>query len=462
MSRSRTWLIGACGVVPVLWCLSVSGALAAPVLMISVDGMKPEYVLQAAARGLKLPVLGAVLAEGSHAQGVIGVWPTITYPSHTTLVTGVSPAEHGIYNNPEFDPLHKRQEPWYWYADGIRATTLWQAAHHAHQLTASVGWPVTVGADIDYLIPEYWRVMGRPEEFAPSDRQLISALTRPAGLIGELEPLAGPYMMGNDTSIDGDAIKTRYSIGILRRHHPAFMTVHLSSLDSAQHSCGPGSPEANAVIEQLDGMIGAMISAARKANSATIVVIVSDHGFIDVPQRVNLAVPFIESGLMELDAATDGGAPRIRDWQAQPWFAGGMAAIMLKNPQDPDLSARVQSMLARLAADPASGIAAVHTRDQMRQLGGFPDASFVVDFQPGYYAGSNVTGPLVSAGPPGHGGHGFSPDRVEMRSAFFVAGPGIAAGRDLGIIDMRQVAPTVARLLGVQLPAVTAEPLRVR
>src|SRR5271165_5040986 len=89
-------------------------SLAAPVLMVSVDGMKPEYVLEAERRGLKVPYLKSLLSDGTYAEGVVGVWPTVTYPSHTTLVTGVSPAEHGIFANLEFDPLQHFKEPWFW------------------------------------------------------------------------------------------------------------------------------------------------------------------------------------------------------------------------------------------------------------------------------------------------------------------------------------------------------------
>src|ERR1700722_12052619 len=133
-------------------------AHAAPVLMISIDGLKPEYITQADAHGMKIPYLRTLIANGTYAEGVVGIWPTITYPSHTTLLTGVWPAEHGILNNQEFDPLQKFGGAWNWYATGIRVPTLWQAAHKAGLRTASVGWPVSVGAtDVDVLIPEYWR-----------------------------------------------------------------------------------------------------------------------------------------------------------------------------------------------------------------------------------------------------------------------------------------------------------------
>ena len=88
------------------------------VVLISVDGMKPEAVLDAATHGLKLPNLTQMMHDGVYAKGVTGVLATLTYPSHTTIMTGASPAKHGIYSNTTFDPLNKNQVGWYWYSRG--------------------------------------------------------------------------------------------------------------------------------------------------------------------------------------------------------------------------------------------------------------------------------------------------------------------------------------------------------
>ena len=97
-------------------------------VMISVDGLRPDYITAADAHGVKAPNLRRFLAEGTHADGVQGVVPTVTYPSHTTLVTGVWPLKHGILANTTFDPLQKNAQGWYWYAEDIRVPTLWDAA----------------------------------------------------------------------------------------------------------------------------------------------------------------------------------------------------------------------------------------------------------------------------------------------------------------------------------------------
>jgi len=271
----------------------------------------------------------------------------------------------------------------------------------------------------------------------------------------------GHYMMGNETTIAGDEIKTRYSIDILRAHKPAFMTVHISSLDEAQHEHGPFSPEANQTIEAIDGMVARLAAAAREADPSTVILIVSDHGFVQITHHINLRIPFLKSGLIKMSDDPNPDDRSIVGWRAMPWFSSGMAAIMLHDPNDKEAAQQAGVMLRKLAANPNNGIAAVLDRDEIRKRGGFPDAVFLVVFKSGYYAGNEETGDLVTPIAEAIGGHGFSPEFPEMRSSFFLAGPGIAQHRDLGLIDMLQIAPTVAAILNVSLPTATSTPLPV-
>src|SRR5581483_7871806 len=167
---------------------SKEGGQRPALLLISIDGMRPDYVTKASEHGLKIPTLLELLKKGAHATGVRGVLPTVTYPSHTTLVTGVWPVRHGIYSNTTFDPLHKNMGGWYWYSRDIRVPTLFQAVSHAGLRVASLSWPVTVAASgIAYLIPEYWRAA------TPDDLKLVDALSTP-GLFPHLESELGPYL----------------------------------------------------------------------------------------------------------------------------------------------------------------------------------------------------------------------------------------------------------------------------
>lgn len=421
----------------------------APLLVvISVDGLRPDYVTEADQHGAKIPQLRRFLKEGTYADGVTGVVPTVTYPSHTTLVTGVWPAKHGIWGNTTFDPLQKNYQGWYWYAEDIRVPTLWDAAAVAGRTTASVQWPVTVGAKVTWNIPEFWRA-GTPE-----DAKLLRLLATP-GLLAEAKAAIGEeYRGGIDTSVEADEVRGTYAVWILENKHPGLLTVHLSSLDHIEHETQPFSPQAIAVLEKLDEVIGKIREEAEHlAPRRAFVAVVSDHGFTNYDQQLNLFPAFREAKLFTTD---EKGA--ITDWRAMPWLTGGSAAIVLKDLNDQAAIGEVRALLAKLAGDPANGIDRVLEAEGLHQRGGYPNASFFVSLKPGWRTGTSLTGPTVSKTKPG-GTHGELPDLPDLRAAFFLVGPGVVAGKDLGVIDMRDVAPTLAKEAGLWLPSADGKPL---
>jgi predicted AlkP superfamily pyrophosphatase or phosphodiesterase len=408
-------------------------------LLISIDGLRPDYVTAADTHGAKIPNLRRFLTEGAFAQGVVGVIPTVTYPSHTTLITGAAPATHGILANTTFDPLRENRGGWYWYSEDIRVATLWDAAARAGLSTASVQWPVSVGARVTWNIPEFWRAG------TADDAKLLRAVSTP-GLLAELEPDLGPYPRA--LTPESDDQRTRYAAAILEKKRPNLLTLHLVSLDHVQHTTGPFSAETMATLERVDAAVGTLRAVAeRLAPGGAFVAVVSDHGFGKTTKQLNLHAEFRRVGLI-----TVGGQGRVTDWKAMPWTAGGAIAIVLKDPADAATTAEVRALLDRLAADPAHGIDRVLDAAALRDRGGFPTAAFLVGLKPDWDAGSSLSGPLVGA-PSVAGMHGHLPDLPDLHAAFFVVGPGVPAGRALGVIDMRDIATTLARRLGLALPA---------
>ena len=218
------------------------------------------------------------------------------------------------------------------------------------------------------------------------------------------------------------------------------------------------SSAANKTLEKLDKQVGAIIQAELAMDPDAKIVIVSDHGFVNVDTRVNFGILFIKAGLVP--GRQKGDAPIAPDapWDAAVWDAGGTAAIMLHNPQDEKVKAKVAALLAAAAANPTYGIARVLTHDEFAKFEGFPNASFLVEWKPGFSSGHGLKGEVVFS-TPGRGAHGYMPDRPEMHSSCFILGKGVAAHRDLGIIDMRQIAPTIAQMLGITFPSSTAQPV---
>jgi len=416
-------------------------------VIISVDGMKPEYVTAADAHGLKVPNLRKFMKDGAYADGVIGVIPTVTYPSHTTMVTGVLPATHGIWANTVFDPLKKNFDSWYWYAKDIRVPTLWDAADQAGRTTASLQWPATVGAKITWNIPEIWRP-GSPE-----DAKLLQEVST-KGLMDQAATEIGNYRGGIDTSPEGDEVRGKYAVWILEKKHPGLLLLHLTALDHIEHETGVFTPEDLAVMERLDAVIGNVrAEAERIAPGHAVVAVVSDHGFVNYDQQLNLLPAFRDAKLFTVDAQN-----KITDWRAMPWVTGGSAAIVLKDPKDAATVMEVRALLTKIADDQASGINRILDAEELRNRGAYPNASFFVALKPGWRTGQSLDGPVVSKVKPG-GTHGELPFIVSLRSSFFVVGPNIPPGKKLGVIDMVDIAPTLAKQVGLPLPSAEGKPL---
>jgi predicted AlkP superfamily pyrophosphatase or phosphodiesterase len=420
-----------------------TAAGAEPVLLISIDGLQPGDVIEAERRGLEIPNLRRFVREGAYATGVVGVLPTVTYPSHTTLITGTAPARHGVIGNTTFDPMQINQGGWYWYASDIKVPTLWDAVKQAGRSTASVHWPVTVGAAaIDWNLPQVWRT-GHAD-----DAKLVAALSTP-GLLPELEGELGAYAPGINEEIDGDETRGRFVAELIARKKPYFTTAYLTALDHEQHAKGPGSPQAHAILERIDAIVGQLVAVQLAAHPDSVIAVVSDHGFSNTTTEVNFYRAFIDAGLITL--GSDG---KIASWEAEPWTSGGSVAVMLARRGDEALERKVRALLERLKADPAMRIRAIADRPEIARLGGNPEAAFYLDLMPDANSGGFKGLEVPLSGLAGSKGmHGFFPAAAMMRSTFMLVGPGVPAGRSLGEVDMRAIAPTLAAALDVPLPS---------
>ena len=419
-------------------------------LLVSIDGLRPDSVLEADKYGLKVPNLRGLAREGTFATGVRGVLPTATYPSHTAIITGAAPARHGIVANHPFDGAVKDLDVWYYYAEDIRVPTLWDAATQGGYVTGSVSWPVTVGAiGIRWNIPEY--ALTR----TPEDVKMTRGVSTP-GLMAQLEKKAGPYLTEVADSVKRDWARTRYAIEMIRQKHTRFLTVHLAAADSLQHRSGPLAESVLPALEEIDRMIGELRDAIRIEDPTAAVCVVSDHGFAPVSKVLWLDAIFVREGLITLKTKdTTVEKSGIASWIARPWHAGGSAAIVLKNPGDAAARAKVKTLLDTLAADPANGIAAILDEATIHEMGGAPTAQFWVTMRSGFMVSPTLQ-PSIASVVSARGAHGYAPSLPDVAATFIIAGDKIQAGRNLGVIDMRSIAPTLAKVMGLSFPSAEA------
>ncbi len=398
------------------------------VVLLSIDGLRPDYVLEADHHNLRIPNLRKMVKDGVWATGVTGVLPTVTYPSHTTLLTGVAPARHGIISNTTFDPLRKNMTGWYWYADDIRSLTLWEAVARSGGDVLSVHWPVSVGAPVRWNLVQYWRAG------TADDRKLVRALATP-GVVDEVEQATGPYADGIDESLAGDCQRTAAAVWLLKNKQPRFATIYLTALDHSQHAHGPFSKDAIETLEGIDELVGKIRQAA---GGDAAFCIVSDHGFLPIRKVIHVNAALARAGLIK--TKPDG---TVDDWDASSWVSGGTAAVMTRTPEAAEK--------AHAALKSVEGIRRVVEGTELKAMNGYPGAAFVLAAARGYAFGDEVAGEVIRDSS-SQGTHGYTPDERDMDASFFLAGPQVHGKGKLGQIDMRDVAPTLAALLGVTLP----------
>lgn len=417
-------------------------------LLVSIDGLAPASYLEPDAQGLAIPHLRALSARGAAARGVTGVLPTVTYPIHTTLLTGVPPRVHGILGNQIFDPERKSNQAWHWYADEVRVPTLLSAAYRAGRITGAIGWPVTVGLEIDALVPEFWRTGSSH----PADKRLLEQLSS-TSLFAEVEAKLGAPLPYPFT----DRERTELALHVLATRKPHLLAVHFVDHDFAQHDFGPDSAQARAALERVDAELGRLLAALDELglSERTLVVVVSDHGFVPVARELRPNTLLRRAGLLEVD-----GAGRPTSWRAQFGAHGGTALLHLAEPGDTGTLAAVRRLFEQRAAEPGAGLRAVLGAPEIAALGGDPAANpLALDAREGFHFGDAAEGDWgVPARQRGH--HGHAPVRPEMESALIVAGPGLTARGDLGTVSILRIAPTLARYLGLELAAEAGEPLR--
>ncbi|MEE8200926.1 MAG: ectonucleotide pyrophosphatase/phosphodiesterase [Candidatus Acidoferrales bacterium] len=412
------------------------------VVVVSVDGLRPTYYLEPDRYGLKIPTLRRLLAEGAYARGMRSVFPTVTYPAHTSMVTGVSPARHGIFLNSAADP--QMRFGLRWYVEDVQAKTLYQAAEEKGLRTALVYWPATLGAQVDAVFPEFWR--GDRD-----DHQLLKAISTP-GLVEGVEQRFPDFQFHSPAE---DEVLTDVAVHIIHSLRPHLLFLHIFQVDHQQHAFGPASPEALAAVEEADRQLGRLVAALEEAGlwEQTALFVVSDHGFAPVENVLKPGVLLRRAGLLEVN---DRG--QITEWRAAPVCGGATCEILLKDPNDAQTRREVLAIFSPLAEDPASGLSRLYSPEETAELSPDLGAFLILEAAPPFALSARVTGEFVEAYR-GKATHGFDPERPDMLASFLVAGPAVKHRR-LERVSLLDLAPTIAYLLELDMPEMEGRALR--
>src|SRR5438270_5985781 len=388
------------------------------VVVISLDGF-PAYDLEDPK--LPIPALRQLMKTGSWARRMQPVNPTVTWPNHTTMVTGLFPRDHGLLYNGTLvrtdEPLSAKVDPNIAKEQMVHVPTLYDVANKAKRTTTQLDW---VAINDEPTIN--WAC---PEKAKPSDPLVREMITKGALQTDDIGN------QGNPTILWRDQIWTKAGAYIIREHKPNLLLFHLLTLDSTHHNYGPKTLASYAAIAFLDGCVRELIQAVKEAGmlDRTTFVVLSDHGFKKVSKQIHL-----ESLL--------GGERFAKSVQAVP--EGGSAMIYIDKKQRSQLLPSVKELLSQ-----TEGVEHVAPEAEYDSLGlptpekdsQAPD--LVAYAKSGYaFTGGKEGDAVISGVEHPEGAHGYSNTDPELSAIFIASGYGIRSGVILDSIKNLSVAPT--------------------
>jgi predicted AlkP superfamily pyrophosphatase or phosphodiesterase len=389
---------------------------------------------------LPAPTLHALMQRGAYAVSMQPINPTVTWPNHTAMVTGVNASLHHVLVNglivnqrsttlPGIDMGAPKSQL-------VAVPTVYDAAHQAGLTTAQVDWVAIEGSqNID------WQFAEHPDPDGAIEQDLVrqDVITR--------DQLAH---FGVPSQAWRDRMYTRAAVDIIQKHHPDLLLLHLLALDSIEHETGFGNNAGRNTIAFLDDRVKEVVDAVRAAGEfdRTTFIIVSDHGQQSVHQQLHPNVLLKQAGL-QADSA------------ARPTFCltdGGFALVFQQHATD----ASIKALKSLFAGQP--GIRSALTPQEAAKEGWPTPAQsnqapdLLLYAADDYVFSKGDTGDFVTPTVE-IGEHGYPNSDPLMQGIFIAAGFGIQPKGEIPAFRNVDIAPTIARLLHVSLGTIQGKTL---
>jgi predicted AlkP superfamily pyrophosphatase or phosphodiesterase len=430
MHRTKILLIAAAMLLICPMSHARSGKTGPKVVVISLDAFGAATLQEP---DIPAPTLHELMEDGAYAKSMRPINPTVTWPNHTAIITGQDASRHHVLVNGLIEDQRTNQAPhvemWVPKLQLVAVPTLYDVAHEAGLTTAEVDWvAITKAKTID------WSFAERPDPAAPIEKEMIAdGKTTQEDLLG----------FGNHPGAWRDRIYTNAAVEILRKHHPDLLLLHLLSLDAIQHATGFGTEAAYNTVAFLDDRVAQVVDAVRENGDLdrTTFVIVSDHGQQTFHNDIHPNVLLRQAGLQSPSAKT-------------PTFAvaeGGFALIYQKNGTPESIAALKKLFTGQ------PGIYSALTDEEAAAIdwpkpGTTDQAPDLLLYAMDDYSFSPVpSDEFVTTGAQ-RGAHGYPNSYPLMMAIFIASGNGIKDVGEIPPILNLDVAPTIARILNLQLP----------
>lgn len=396
-----------------------------------------------------LPNLSKLIKNGVYSTELKSVYPTLTYVVHTTMVTGVYPDKHGICHNNPFQPfIREEEQEWFWFKKDVKVPAVYDALKQHKMKSAGLLWPVTGKASLDYNMPEIRAIRNENQALKILRNGTPFYCIRLDKKFGHLRKgIEQPYL---------DDFTTACAVDTIKRKKPNLLLMHLIDLDDAKHNYGTDSPEIEQVLIRMDKRLGDIMKAAEEAGlkEDTVFLVVGDHGQINVRYKVRLNQLLKEKGLIY----EENGEMK---WRAYVQNAGGAAYLHLKE-NDHEAEKLALNILKEAMSDESYGIERIYTRTELEHYPAAPFTGYMLEAKKGYCFEDTPDGPVVTdleEQSIKYATHGYLPDKPEYQCNMVISGDCIKDQYQLGEIQMVDIAPTIANILGIDFSQCDGRPL---
>lgn len=417
-------------------CQKSSNKNSKRVVLISIDGFRPDFYLDSE---FKTPFLKKLKAESSYADGMISVFPSVTYPNHTTLVTGKYPAEHGILSNMRFNDIDGPTTEWYWDGKHIKTETLWSIAKENKLKTASLHWPVTQNLDIDFLVPEIFQA---PPWHTEKSFEVATKFSNPKNLTKEINQKLNLEPYTNMKEADIWAYKAFKEIYTNKK--PDFFALHIIYADKNQHDSGRDSIKTKNAIKWIDNNIKDLYQVLDKN---TCLIILGDHGFMNYQTNIHINALFQEKGWLSLSE----DKKKITSWKVVANKSGAQASIYLKDNS-------IKEEVVKFLMDNQTLGYEYISEESLSKMKAHPGAIAALSAQDGFSIGNNLSGEVVEKLNKTKGQHGHLPNQKKMHTGLLMHNCSVK-NKNLGIVKNLRIAPTILKELGVKVPSDMQTPI---
>lgn len=395
-----------------------------------------------------LPNFRALYNKSGVCEHVKSVYPSLTYPAHTSIITGRLPKNHGIINNTLLQPMRKTPD-WMWQRKRIKSTTLYDEAHKKGMTTAALLWPVTAKSNITWNFPEIFA--NRPWQ----NQIVVSVLNGSAryqiDLYKRFGRLLNPNRRTRQPSLDNFVQASL--LYTLKKYQPDLTLVHFTDVDTHRHIYGVEHEKVREALKRHDKRLGEIIHTLEETGTKeqTTIVVLGDHYQQDVHTIVYLNYLLKEKGYLK----TNGN--KITSYQALAKNCDGSCYIYFheKYKHDTILTQEMTGLLKKIRRDSQYGIKHVFTGEEAGRIGADDTCAFMLEAKAGYYFLDEfkVLTQRVEDEKKYkmRAVHGYLPTDENYETFFMASGYGVSGHKIIPQMTLWDEGVTLAKLLGVHL-----------